>query len=214
MGKATIIDIEHASLMTHNQGATFLYTPPTFKAFHITDLCKEGQSMTDGFTALDRILTLDEPKASIWKIRSSESEDGKHVRLFGRLSAVVAAAATAQEASKRKNSALGKAGFLTSSWVKREKILATFGKPVGKWVSGNAKALLVSDFPTDIERDGIWFIRSACFRIVRSHASFVFLAIGPLKESNTKTHLRGSEEPFYGLDFEAEKKEEGRYGWS
>ncbi|KAF4769065.1 hypothetical protein HAV15_008615 [Penicillium sp. str.  len=161
MGKSTTLDIEYASLMARNPEGTFLYIPPTFKKFHpgsvgffdenggwnqITDLGKEGQSETDGFTALGRTLSRDEPKASMWKTRSSESEDGNHVRLSGGI---------------QKNSASGKAGLVTGSLVKREKILAPFGKPISKWASENAKALLASDFSTDIEKNGLWIIQSA-----------------------------------------------------
>lgn len=177
MGKATTLDIEYASLMARNPEGTFLYIPPTFKKFHpgsvgffdesggwnqITDLCKEGQPNADGFTALGRTLSHDEPKTSIWKTRSSESEDGQHVRLSGGLSAAAAAAVPVDVngEGKRKTSASGKAGLVTGSLVKREKILAPFGKPVASWASQNAKALLASDFSTDIEKNGLWVIQS------------------------------------------------------
>ncbi|KAJ5531574.1 hypothetical protein N7527_004967 [Penicillium freii] len=178
MGKATTLDIEYASLMARNPEGTFLYIPPPFKKFHpgsvgffdenggwnqITDLGKEGQSKTDGFTALGRTLSRDEPTASMWKTRSSESEDGNHVRLSGGLSAAAAAAVPIDVSGdgKHKHSASGKAGLVTGSLVKREKILAPFGKPVSKWASENAKALLASDFSTDIEKNGLWIIQSA-----------------------------------------------------
>ncbi|KAJ5781137.1 hypothetical protein N7457_006297 [Penicillium paradoxum] len=177
MGKATTLDIEYASLMARNPEGTFLYIPPTFKKFHpgsvgffdenggwnqVTDLCKEGQSTADGFTALGRTLNRDEPKTSIWKTRSSESEDGQHVRLSGGVSAAAAAAVPVdvKGEGKHKTSASGKAGLVTGSIVKREKILAPFGKPVTAWASSNAKTLLASDFSTDIEKNGLWIIQS------------------------------------------------------
>ncbi|KAL2697333.1 hypothetical protein AAEP93_011237 [Penicillium crustosum] len=178
MGKPTTLDIEYASLMARNPEGTFLYIPPTFKKFHpgsvgffdenggwnqITDLSKEGQPKIDGFTALGRTLSREEPTASMWKTRSSESEDGDHIRLSGGLSAAAAAAVPidVNGDGTHKNSASGKAGLVTGSLVKREKILAPFGKPVSKWASENAKALLASDFSTDIEKNGLWIIQSA-----------------------------------------------------
>lgn len=150
MDKATTFDIEYAGLMSHNPDGTYLYIPPTFTNFHpglvgcfdesgswnkITDLCKEGQTQADGYTALNNNLSHNEPKKLTWKPRSSGSENSQHAQSE-------------------------KASLVTGGLVRREKIGAPFGKPVAKWADENAKKFLVSDFSSHIEKNGLWIIQS------------------------------------------------------
>lgn len=176
MPKHPTLDIEYAALMSRNAEGTFLYIPPTFRKFHpgsvgffdsdggwnqITDLGEPSQAPADGFTSFARKLTRDEPKPALWKTRSSESEEGQHIRLAGGVSAAAAAVPIdVSTESKRKTSSSGKAALVTGSTVMREKVVAPFGKPVGTWVSENARALLTSDFAPDIEQNGLWVVQS------------------------------------------------------
>ncbi|OQE13324.1 hypothetical protein PENFLA_c050G10293 [Penicillium flavigenum] len=84
MSQATTLYIKYASLM--NQ---------------ITGLDNPRQ---EGFAEASRALSRDELKASMWKTRSSESEDGKHVRLSECVSAAVAVRTDGKGKGKRKTS--------------------------------------------------------------------------------------------------------------
>ncbi|KAJ5891930.1 uncharacterized protein N7473_008158 [Penicillium subrubescens] len=179
MGKQTTLDIEYAALMSRNPEGTYLYSPPTFRKFHpgsvgffdeysgwnqITDLSKEGQPEADGFTPLKKLLNRDQqPKAAMWKTRSSESEAGQHIKLSAGLSAAAAAAVPVDVSAdgKHKTSTSSKAALVTGSTAMREKVLAPFDKPVSTWASENAQALLDSDFAPDIAKNGIWIIQHA-----------------------------------------------------
>ena len=173
MVKATTFDIEYAGLMSHNPDGIYLYIPPTFTNFHpgsvgffdesgswnkITNLCKRGQTHTDGYTALGRNLNYDEPKTSTWKPRSSGSKDGQHAWSEGGVSAAVPVDVNGED--KQTASASKKAGLVTGGLVKREKISAPFGKPVARWADENAKKFLASDFSSHIEKNGLWVIQS------------------------------------------------------
>jgi hypothetical protein len=176
MGLHTTDDQEYAELMKHHGKGNFLYVPERFSRLHpgsigyfdkeggwneITDLSQPGRAEADGFTAIGRTLTLDEPREAMWKTMSSESGSESSLRLTGGLSGAAAAAPVDVSATgKNKRTSDKKAALITGSIVKHEKFIAPYFPPIQSWVKKNARALVESDFGDEIKKNGLWAIQS------------------------------------------------------
>ncbi|KAF7181206.1 hypothetical protein CNMCM7691_000335 [Aspergillus felis] len=169
------IQEEYAQLMEPNGDGHYLYRPQPFSKLHpgaigyfdrhgawnlITDLSEPGHPEGLGFTGLSRTLHRTEPQESMWKTRSSGSEAEASFGLTGGLSGALSAAPMDVSANaKNKWGKTGKAALITGQVVVNESFKSPYTKPIEEWVKKNAKALVDSDYGTDIKEYGLWAIQ-------------------------------------------------------